>query len=266
MGKRTRSPHAWPTPFARQKYHFPLAVFYLPEPSADFAPLRDFRRLPDFRDRTISSNLAFHIRAAHERRELALELYQDLHSTPKAFPLKTTLQDDPEAVGRAIRDFLNVDDESQKKAARQDRSFDFWRRKMEEHDLLVFVVGGPHYGVDLTEVRGFAIAKPRLPVIVINGTDHSQGGKAFTLLHELTHIILGESAISNGATEELGVTQEEQRIERFRPTPMERRRITRDRTVDRCQSPCAPDPFRYPQAGDMGLLQNVASSVRGGKS
>jgi Zn-dependent peptidase ImmA (M78 family) len=34
-------------------------------------------------------------------------------------------------------------------------------------------------------------------------------------LHEFTHILLGESAISNGATEELGMSPEEQRIERF---------------------------------------------------
>lgn len=198
-----------------KKYHFPLAVFYLPEPPADFAPLRDFRRLPEFIDETISANLAFHIRNAHERRELALELHDDLGTKPKPFPLKATIQDDPEKVGRALREFLGVDDESQKKAAREQRAFDFWRRKMEEHDLLVFVIGGPHYSVDLTEMRGFAIAKTRLPVIVVNGKDNSQGGKTFTLLHELTHIILGESAISNGTTEELGVTPEEQKIERF---------------------------------------------------
>jgi Zn-dependent peptidase ImmA (M78 family) len=197
------------------KYHFPLAVFYLPEPPADFSPLRDFRRLPTSEDATISANLAFHIRNAHERRELALELYDDQRSAPAPFPLKATLRDDPEAVGQAIRDFLGVDDESQKKTARQNRAFDFWRRKLEEHDILVFVVSGPNYSVDLQEMRGFAVAKPELPVIVINGRDYSQGGKAFTLLHELTHIILGESAISNGATEELGITPEEQRIERF---------------------------------------------------
>jgi Zn-dependent peptidase ImmA (M78 family)/DNA-binding XRE family transcriptional regulator len=198
-----------------KKYHFPLAVFYLPEPPLDFAPLRDFRRLPDVEDKTLLPNLAFHIRNAHERRELALELYDDQRREPTPFPLKATLQDDPEAVGQAIRDFLNIEDDGQKKAARQDRAFDFWRRKMEEHDLLVFVVSGPHYSVELTEMRGFAIARPQLPVIVINGKDYSQGGKAFTLLHELTHIILGESAISNGTTEELTRTPEEQRIERF---------------------------------------------------
>lgn len=198
-----------------KKYRYPLAVFYLPEPPLDFSPLRDFRRLPDADDKTISPNLAYHIRNAHERRELALELCDDQRREPAPFPLNATLQDDPEAVGQAIRDFLGVGDESQKKAARQGRAFDFWRRKMEEHDLLVFVVSGPVYSVPLSEMRGFGIAKPRLPVIVANGTDYSQGGKAFTLLHELAHVILGESAISNGATEELARTSEDQQIERF---------------------------------------------------
>jgi Zn-dependent peptidase ImmA (M78 family) len=54
-----------------------------------------------------------------------------------------------------------------------------------------------------------------LPVVVINGKDYSQGGKAFTLLHELAHIILGESAISNGASEELARTTDERQIEIF---------------------------------------------------
>jgi transcriptional regulator with XRE-family HTH domain len=42
------------------KYHFPLAVFYLPEPPKDFALLRDFRRLRDAEEEPISANLAFH--------------------------------------------------------------------------------------------------------------------------------------------------------------------------------------------------------------
>ena len=197
------------------KYRFPLAVFYLPEPPVDFAPLRDFRRLPDSGDHSITANLAFHIRSAYERRELALELQDDLREEPRIFPLKAKLGDDPEALGMAIRTFLGVDDEAQKKAARAGRAFDFWRRKLEENDAMVFVISGPHYSVELDEMRGFAIAKEMLPVVVVNGRDYSQGGKCFTLLHELTHIILGESAISNGNGGSPGTTAEEQRIERF---------------------------------------------------
>ncbi len=197
------------------KYRFPLAIFFLSEPPADFEPLRDFRRLPDHDDQTLSPNLAYQIRHAHERRELALELYDDQRSAPRPFPLKAKLQDDPETVGQKIREFLNVDQESQKKAARGQRAFEYWRRRLEEKDVLVFVLSGPHYAVELREMRGFAIARPILPVVVVNGKDHGQGGRAFTLLHELAHIILGESAISNGATEDLGYAPDDQRIERF---------------------------------------------------
>src|SRR6185312_12387070 len=83
-------------------YHFPLAVFYLPEPPKDFAPLRDFRRLPDVEEQPISANLAYHIRSAYERRELALELFQEIGGAPRRFPLHAKLDDDPEKVGLAI--------------------------------------------------------------------------------------------------------------------------------------------------------------------
>lgn len=192
------------------KYHFPLAVFYLPEPPADFSPLRDFRRLPDAIDRMISAELARQIRSAHERRELALELRDDMGEPVQPFRLKATLNDEPEVLGVEIRSFFNVNSEDQRKAARENRAFDFWRRKLEEKDILIFVASGAHC-VDLTEMRGFAIARNHIPVIVINGRDYSQGGKCYTLLHELAHILLGESALTNGD----GGTPEEQKIERF---------------------------------------------------
>ncbi|HEX2942517.1 MAG TPA: XRE family transcriptional regulator [Rhodopila sp.] len=197
------------------KYHFPLAVFYLPEPPKDFAPLRDFRRLPNIVEEPISANLAYHIRSAYDRRELALELFHELGSEPRRFPLAATLRDDPEKVGRAIRDYLKIDTETQKRAARQGRAFDYWRRRFEDNDVLVFVISGPHWSVDLSEMRGFAIATPELPVVVVNGRDYSQGGKAFTLLHELCHVLLGESAISNGAGDDPELKPADRRVERF---------------------------------------------------
>jgi Zn-dependent peptidase ImmA (M78 family) len=197
------------------KYHFPLAVFYLPEPPADFAPLRDFRRLPDAAPGSMSATLSYQIRNAYERRELALELYDDLREPAPSFPLKAKLTDDPEVVAQNIRNFLEVADDAQMRAARQDKAFDFWRRRLEEHGVLVFVISGPHYSVALKEVRGFALAKDVLPVVVVNGKDYSQGGKCYTLLHELTHVMLGESAISNGSAGDFKPNAEEQRIERF---------------------------------------------------
>ncbi len=102
------------------KYHFPLAVFYLPEPPKDFSPLRDFRRLTKVEEEPISANLAYHIRSAYNRRELALELFQDLNTRPEPIALRATLDDNPEELGRSIRTFLRVDDQAQKRAARHE--------------------------------------------------------------------------------------------------------------------------------------------------
>ena len=195
-------------------YRFPLAVFYLPKPPKDFAPLRDFRRLPDADSEEISPNLAYHIRSAYERRELALELHEGLGEAAASFRIRASLAANPEELGKTVRDFLGVTVDDQKQAARKSRIFDFWRRRLEEKGILVFVISGPHYGVELDEMRGFAIAKSPLPVIVINGKDSSQGGRSFTLLHELVHILLGESALSNG-NGDIGTRAEERRIERF---------------------------------------------------
>ena len=58
-------------------YKRPLAVFYLPEPPKTFDALRDFRRLPAEMAGKQSPELAFEIRRARARREIALDLYQE---------------------------------------------------------------------------------------------------------------------------------------------------------------------------------------------
>jgi len=108
VGERGSAPTVGQLRDLAGKYHFPLAVFYLPEPPLDFTPLRDFRRLPNVEAEPISANLAYHIRSAYNRRELGLELYEELNSAPNRFLLTASLDDDPEQVGRAIRSFSRL--------------------------------------------------------------------------------------------------------------------------------------------------------------
>src|SRR5579864_1147774 len=74
-----------------QVYKRPLAAFFLSEFPRDFTIPRDFRRLPGEGLPTITSDLRFEIRRAEERRELALELYEDLGEQAPAFALSATL-------------------------------------------------------------------------------------------------------------------------------------------------------------------------------
>jgi Zn-dependent peptidase ImmA (M78 family) len=72
--------------------------------------------------------------------------------------------------------------------------------KAESIGILVFkngiVKSSTRRGLSVNEFRGFAIADPLVPVIFINGKD-SEAAWIFTLAHEIAHIWLGESGVSD---------------------------------------------------------------------
>src|ERR1035438_7238926 len=59
-------------------YKRPLAVFFLPEAPEQFDVMRDFRRLPGTVRAEYSPELALAVRRARFRREIAVELAEDL--------------------------------------------------------------------------------------------------------------------------------------------------------------------------------------------
>lgn len=177
-------------------YKRPMSVMFLSEPPQDFMALKDFRHLPDVGARVLSPKLAFEIRAAQERRQIALEILEDLDVAPSQFKVTAQLSDDPEMAAALLRDRLGIDVAAQYRWRDPNKAFRAWRDAIENSGVLVFALSGAHHQIPLAEVRGFAIADRPLPVVVINGQD-GQHGRIFTLMHELAHIALGLSAIEN---------------------------------------------------------------------
>ena len=120
--------------------------------------------------------------------------------SPLPFVGSVTLQSDVVAVARSIRKALGFDVEER-------RSMPTWtealRRFISQADsigIMVMVSGivgsNTHRSLDPQEFRGFALADPLAPLVFINGKD-TKAAQMFTLAHELAHIWLGETALSD---------------------------------------------------------------------
>ncbi|MBU1777414.1 MAG: ImmA/IrrE family metallo-endopeptidase [Gammaproteobacteria bacterium] len=85
----------------------------------------------------------------------------------------------------------------------QEEAFQYLRERIEDIGIFTVLVGnlGSHHTNISAEIfRGFAIADPIAPFVVINNQD-AKSAWPVTLLHEVAHLWLGQTGISGAATE-----------------------------------------------------------------
>ncbi len=175
---------------ASHVYRRPLAVFFLPAPPAQPAPLHDFRRLPADAATRSSPELLLEMRRARRRRAVALELLEDLGRPHPEFPLRAALDDDAEEMAQRARAWLQVPLEMQTRWTADYDALNGWLAALEARGILVFQTGE----VPIGEMRGFSLNEHILPVIVLNAKDAPRG-RVFTLMHELTHVMLSRGGV-----------------------------------------------------------------------
>lgn len=182
-------------------YKRPLAVFYLPAPPNEldepFDALRDWRRLPDTQPGDYSTGLRLELRKAEARRDLLLELYNELDEPVNEFELVAEIRQSPDVVARRLRAILGVTPQEQTSWRNQWTALRRWTNAIERQDVLIFQTGFyQQQAVDVDEMRGVAIWHSELPIIISNGQD-TPNARIFTLLHEFGHLLLRVSSVSN---------------------------------------------------------------------
>lgn len=100
-----------------------------------------------------------------------------------------------------MRKAIGVDHQRFRAFASAGEAFAFLRSRAEATGIFVLLVGnlGSHHTtIDVETFRGFAIADPIAPFVVINDQD-AKSAWSFTLLHELAHLWLGKTGVSGAS-------------------------------------------------------------------
>ena len=123
---------------------------------------------------------------------------EDLDELP--FVSSASQTDAPEKVARQMQETLNFPVENRQAYKNWGESY---RKLIDAADtagILVMVSGvvgsNTHRKLNPEEFRGFAISDSLAPLVFVNGAD-TKAIQLFTLAHELAHIWLGSSALSN---------------------------------------------------------------------
>jgi len=191
--------------FARAT-HTPIGYFFLPEPPVERIPIPDFRTVGGAPLQQPSPDLLDTIHLCQQRQEWYREFARTIGERPLAFAGAAAVTSEVIDAAERIRHSLGFDLEER----RQMPSWtDALRRFIELADnvgVMVMVSGvvgsNNRRKLDPDEFRGFALADPVAPLVFINGSD-TKAAQMFTLAHELAHIWLGQSAVSDAQPVEI---------------------------------------------------------------
>lgn len=184
-----------------KKAHIPFGYLFLEQPpDTEQRTLPDLRQVPDHVP--LSSNFFAVLDDVLRKQDWYLEYLQEQGAEKLAFVGKYAFsrQLEVEAIATNIVETLDLTEQERKQCKDYKGFFSLLSKKAEKIGILVFkssiVQSNTRRSLSVNEFRGFAIADPLAPLIFINGKD-SEAAWIFTLAHEIAHIWLGESGVSD---------------------------------------------------------------------
>ncbi|MCY4023801.1 MAG: ImmA/IrrE family metallo-endopeptidase [Anaerolineaceae bacterium] len=188
--------------FAKATYT-PVGYFFLEEPPLERLPVKDFRTMRDAEIARPSPNLLETIYLCQQRQDWYRNEANIAGDQPLKFVGSLTTLEKVISAASVIRDTIEFDIEQRRQEATWTGALRQFIEQVEASGILVMVnsvVGyNNHRKLDPEEFRGFALADPLAPLIFINGAD-TKAAQMFTLAHEVAHIWLNQSGVTNYRT------------------------------------------------------------------
>lgn len=187
-----------------KQYRRPLLTFYLDAPPERADRGEDFRtihRAVDPSENGMVDALVRRIKARQEVLREALASEQDHEAL--AFIGSFSIGQGVDGLVSQIKAASSFDLTAYRSNRSQEEAFQYLRERIESlgvFSVLIGNLGSYHTNLSAEIFRGFAIADPIAPFVVINSQD-AKSAWPVTLLHEVAHLWLGQTGISGAAAE-----------------------------------------------------------------
>jgi len=190
-------------------YKRPFALFFLSEIPTDFQPLQDFRRRGS---EPLGTASTFIIREMQQKQNWISDEFKTNGERKLVFVGAFSMDDNPAEVAENILSSLQINPGSYSGTS----PLREWIDKAEAKGIFVSRTSFIHsrMKLDSDEFQGFAIADPYAPFVFINSDDWD-APCLFTLVHELAHLWIAESGISNIGEQDIADNAELPQIELF---------------------------------------------------
>lgn len=180
------------------KAHVPFGYLFLLQPPVDELPIPDLRTIDSKGGGRPSAALVEVIKLMHLRQEWYRDHMMQQLAEPNPILGRFDARSDPMAIVKDMREKLGVPEHPTR-----GKWDDYYRdlvQRIEACGILVMRqsdLGHFTRPLSVEEFRGFAMVDPYAPLLFVNDAD-TPGARLFTLIHELCHVWIGQSGISDG--------------------------------------------------------------------
>ena len=183
------------------KTYTPVGYFFLDAPPVENIPIPDFRTVGDKEiGRGVSADLLDIVYVCQARQEWYRDNQLLNGKAPLLFVGSASLTTPVAEAAEQMRNVLDWSAATRHGLGSWEAPLTRLRENAEAADVLVMISGivgsNTHRKLDPDEFRGFALVDTYAAVVFVNGAD-SKAAQVFTLAHELAHLWLGETALSD---------------------------------------------------------------------
>jgi Zn-dependent peptidase ImmA (M78 family)/transcriptional regulator with XRE-family HTH domain len=183
-----------------EKTRTAFGFLFLQEPPHASLPIADFRRIDDNHPSVPSDDLLDVIYSAQLKQNWFRDYLVSTSAKPLPFVGKSSIKTPTKEVAADIRSTLNIGSALCAMMTTWEDAWSMTIEATEEAGILVlcagYAGGFTQRTLSVNEFRGFALSDKYAPLIFVNGAD-APAARLFTLAHEIAHIWIGETGISN---------------------------------------------------------------------